>query len=276
MQHLASATVCTTLVIEVGTYIVISLALVLILAVSLAFFLAFVIVFSFALALVSLPLLSDLLGLVDDLLLMGVHTAHAVRTRLSVVEIEARKQLLLFGGRGESSRHQIVFVKPTRLLALFANTRFFEQRVALISTSLVRFVGIPPWKTIHLLHKISLLQLRDVSDLGQKGGVHVCGFRRTLEVEHKIALNREERPMPFDIFRVLHLFEVRVELHVRNAFILSELTIVQEENQTFTKHETTLREGLTHDCETPGEISFDDLQQHIRKLRTQSTMLVEN
>ena len=80
--------------------------------------------------------------------------------------------------------------------------------------------------------------------------------------------------MPFDLFRALHLFEVRVGLHVRNVCMLSELTIDQEETLTFTEHETTLRESLTRDSETPGEIFFDDLQQRIRKLRIQSTMPV--
>ena len=60
----------------------------------------------------------------------------------------------------------------------------------------------------------------------------------------------------------------------RNVRILSELTIDQEENLTSTKHETTLRESLTHDSETPSEISLDDLQQRIRKLRIKSTMPV--
>merc|ERR1711966_415770 len=105
---------------------------------------------------VCLRFLWGLLGLVDDLLLVAVRTAHAVRTRLSVAEVEARKQLLLFGGRGESSRHRTVFVKLVQLFALLLKTRFFEQEVALIPKSLVRLVGVTPRKTIHLLEKVSL------------------------------------------------------------------------------------------------------------------------
>ena len=56
--------------------------------------------------------------------------------------------------------------------------------------------------------------------------------------------------------------------------ILAEFTIDQEKNLTPTKHETTLRQRLTHDRETPSEIPFDDLQQRISKLRVQSTLLV--
>ena len=58
----------------------------------------------------------------------------------------------------------------------------------------------------------------------------MCGFRRTLEVEHEIILNREERFKPFDLFRALHLFEVRLGLHVRNVRVLFEPTIDQKEN----------------------------------------------
>ena len=36
-----------------------------------------------------------LLGLVDDVLLVAVRAALAVRTRLSITDVEARKQLLL-------------------------------------------------------------------------------------------------------------------------------------------------------------------------------------
>ena len=58
---------------------------------------------------------------------------------------------------------------------------------------------------------------------------------RTLEVEHEIVPNREERLQPFDLFRALHLFKVRVGLHVRNVRVLSELTIDQEENLTLAR-----------------------------------------
>ena len=85
MQHLASATVIAALVIEVRTDLAFPLALVL------AFSLAFVLAFPFALALVCLRFLLGLFGLVDDVLLVAVRTARAVRTRLSVAEVEARK-----------------------------------------------------------------------------------------------------------------------------------------------------------------------------------------
>ena len=40
-----------------------------------------------------------------------------------------------------------------------------------------------------------------------------------------------------------------------------------------TNNETTLRESLAHDCETPCEVPFDDSQQRIRKFRILSKML---
>ena len=54
----------------------------------------------------------------------------------------------------------------------------------------------------------------------------------------------------------------------------SEFTVDQEENRTPDKKETTLRERLTHDRETPGEILFDDLQERTREFRTPRTRLV--
>ena len=104
MQHLASATVIAALVIEVQTDLAFPLALVL------AFSLAFVLAFSLALALVSVGVFLCLLGLVDDVLLAAVRAALAVRTRLSVADVEARKQLL-FGSRGKSNSNRTVFVK---------------------------------------------------------------------------------------------------------------------------------------------------------------------
>ena len=74
------------------------------------------------------------------------------------------------------------------------------------------------------------MQLRDVPDFGQKCGVQESGFRQTLEVEREIVSNREERLKRFDLFRALHLFEVRVRVHVHSVHVLSELTIDQEEN----------------------------------------------
>ena len=53
-------------------------------------------------------------------------------------------------------------------LALLLKARFFKQVVALIPKSLVGLVRVTPPKRIHLLEKVSLLQLRDVPDLGQK------------------------------------------------------------------------------------------------------------
>ena len=92
MQHLAGAVVVVTLVIEVGTNIALLLVLVLVLVLVLSFSLAFVLIFTFVMALVCQPLLSGLLGLVDVLLLVAVRTAHAVRARLSVAEVKARKR----------------------------------------------------------------------------------------------------------------------------------------------------------------------------------------
>ena len=60
---------------------------------------------------------------------------------------------------------------------------------------------------------------------------------------------------------------------VRLMRVLAELMTDQKDNLTSGKHETTLRQRLTHDRETPSEILFDDLQQRIRKLRISSTML---
>ena len=110
-------------------------------------------------------------------------------------------------------RHRTVFVKLVQLFALLLKPLLFEQSVATIPKSLVRLVGVPPRKTIHLLEKVSLLQLRNVSDFKQKRGVQLCGFWRTQEVEHDIVLNREKRLEAFDLFRALHLFDVGVELH---------------------------------------------------------------
>ena len=91
MQHLASATMIEALVIEVRIDLAFPLALVL------AFFLAFVLVFPLAHALASLGVFLGLPGLVDDVLLVAVRITRAVRTRLSVAEVEERKQPLLFG-----------------------------------------------------------------------------------------------------------------------------------------------------------------------------------
>ena len=78
--------------------------------------------------------------------------------------------------------------------------------MSLIPKSLVRLVSVSLRKTIYLLEKVSLLKLRNISDLGQKCGTQVSGFRRTLEVEHEIVPNREERLKPFDLFRAVHIF----------------------------------------------------------------------
>ena len=103
MQHLSRNPVIATLVIEVRPDLALTLSLVLVFVLALS--LAFVLAFPFAFALVCKPVLEGVLGLVDDLLFVAVRTADVVRARLSVAEVKARKQLLLFRGRGESSRH---------------------------------------------------------------------------------------------------------------------------------------------------------------------------
>ena len=101
MQHLASPTIIATLVIEIRTNLALPFALVLVLALCLAFVLAFVLAFPFALALVCLRFILGFVGLVDGIIFVAVRTARAVRTRLSVADVEATKQLLLSGGRSE-------------------------------------------------------------------------------------------------------------------------------------------------------------------------------
>ena len=131
---LASATVIAALVIEVRTDLAFPLALVL------AFSLAFVLAFPLALVLISLGVF---LGLVDDVLLVAVRAALAIRTRLSVADVEARKQLLLFGGRGKSSSNRTVFVKLVQLFALLLQPSLFDQEVALLPKSLTSSWGHP-------------------------------------------------------------------------------------------------------------------------------------
>ena len=100
MQHLATATMIATLVIEGRTDF----------AFPLAFFLALplALVLALPLAFVGLVFFLGLLGLVDDILLVAVRAALAVRTRLSVTDVEARKLLLLFGGRSTGSGNRTI------------------------------------------------------------------------------------------------------------------------------------------------------------------------
>ena len=78
-------------------------------------------------------------------------TAHAVRTWLSVVEVEARKHLLLIGGRGESSKHRTVLLKLVQLFSLLLRMRFFKQGVALIPKSFAQYISATLRKTTHHL-----------------------------------------------------------------------------------------------------------------------------
>ena len=103
-QHLASAKMIAILFIEVRTDLVFSLAFVL------AFSLAFVLALPLALALIGLSFFLDLLGLSDNVLLVTVRAALAVRTRLSVTDVEARRLLFLLGARGKSSDNRTVFI----------------------------------------------------------------------------------------------------------------------------------------------------------------------
>ena len=114
MKHLASAPVVTTLVIEEGTDLAFAFALSL---------LALVLALSLAFA-SCLRCFLGLLGLIDDVLLVAVCTALAVRTRLAVTDVEARKLRFLFGSRGErgssgkSGGRRAVLVKLIKLFAL--------------------------------------------------------------------------------------------------------------------------------------------------------------
>ena len=111
-QHLASATVIATLVIEERTDLAFPLAFSL---------LALVLALPLALAFVCLGFFLGLLGLVDDILLVAVRAALVVRTRLSAADVEARKQLLLFRGRSKSSGNRTIFVKLIKLPACSAS-----------------------------------------------------------------------------------------------------------------------------------------------------------
>ena len=124
------------------------------LALQISLALAMVLAFPFALAPVWKQLLWGLLGLGDDLLLVAVHTAQAVRAGLSIAEVKASKQLFFFRGPRESSRHRTVFVKLVQLLALLLNAGFLKQAVASIPQSFICLVLIPTGETIHLFGTI--------------------------------------------------------------------------------------------------------------------------
>ena len=61
---------------------------------------------------------------------------------------------------------------------------------------------------------------------------------------------------------------------VRLRQTLFELSIDHGENLISAKHKTMLRQGITHDQETPRQIALDDLRQRISKLRAQEMNLV--
>ena len=110
MKHLASASVVTSFVIEERTGLAFAFALSLL-----------ALVFALPLALVALACLIcflGLLGLLDDVLLVAVCAALAVRTRFPVADVEARKLRFFFGSRGESSGDRAISVKLVKLFAL--------------------------------------------------------------------------------------------------------------------------------------------------------------
>ena len=54
--------------------------------------------------------------------------------------------------------------------------------------------------------------------------------------------------------------------------IFAKFLIDQKENLTSSKHKTMLRQTLTHDRETSGQVALDEFQQRFRKLRVQDAM----
>ena len=76
---------------SVRTYIAFSLVFVL------DFYLAVLLAVTIVLALVGLSFFLDVIGLDDDVLLVALRAALAIRTRLCVSEVEAQNQFLLLG-----------------------------------------------------------------------------------------------------------------------------------------------------------------------------------
>ena len=137
MKHFAGAPVVAPFVVEVRANLALTFALAL-LALVLAFPLPL-------LVLACLLRLLGLLGLPYDVLVMAVWTALAVRARLSITDIEARRLRFFFGGRsGERGRDRAVLVQLVELLILFVLPSLFEQEVTLRSERLVRLLGIAP------------------------------------------------------------------------------------------------------------------------------------
>ena len=115
-------------------------------------------------------------------------------------------------------------MKLVQLFALLPKPLFFEQKVALLPKSLVCLLRVTPRKTIHLLERIK--QLGNVSDLGQKRGVHVVGLRRTLEVQHKVVPHHKKRFQTLGVLCFLHLLQMRSRRAVCQMRTLVELTML--------------------------------------------------
>ena len=97
-------------------------------------------------------------------------------------------------------------------------------------------------------------------------------LQRSLEVQHQVVPNGQERFKTLDVLATLHLLQMRVRCAVRLMRISAELPTNQEDNLMSSKQKTMLRQTLTHDRETPGQVALGDFQQRFRKLRVQGAM----
>ena len=97
-------------------------------ALVLAFFLAFVLALSPAGAIASLRVSLGFLGFVDDVLLLAVQAALAVRSQLSVSDVRAQRQLFLFGGLGKSSSVRSSFEKLFQVSTLLLKPSYLPKR----------------------------------------------------------------------------------------------------------------------------------------------------